>query len=94
MQDLGEEKGEGVVYSVSLKRVHYGSQGVDSPQAHLRWVSQKVRTVQAGTAEKLVEHLAPEPEVMEVSQAYRTCFLCTYRSFMKPGRVVELLVKR
>lgn len=81
-----------MVYSVVLKRVRYGSQGLD--HAHLRWVSQKVRAVQAGTLEKLVEHLAPEPRVMEVSHVYRTCFLCTYRSFADPERVVALLVRR
>ena len=95
MQDLGEERGEGVVYSVTLKRVHYGSQSMAAPpHAHLRWVSQKVRTVVAGRLEQLVDHLAPRPEVMAVSQAYRTCFLCTYRSFASTERVVELLVRR
>lgn len=83
-----------MVYSVVLKRVHYGSQSTDPGHSHLRWVSQKVRAVLAGTVEKLVEHLCPEPEVMEISHAYRTCFLCTYRSFAEPGRVVELLVRR
>lgn len=83
-----------MVYSIALKRVRYGSQTTDPGHAHLRWVSQKVRTVVAGTLEQLVAHLAPHPEVMEVSHAYRTCFLCTYRSFAESGRVVELLVRR
>lgn len=74
--------------------MRYGSQSTDPGHAHLRWVSKKVRAVQAGTLEKLVEHLAPHPEVMEVSHTYRTCFLCTYRSFAEPARVVELLVRR
>ena len=97
MQELGEEKREGVVYSVLLKRVRYcGHQGAepDSGPAHLRWMSEKVRVVQAGTLERLVEHLAPQPGVMGVSHAYRTCFLCTYRSFAEPRHVMELLVHR
>ena len=83
-----------MVYSVALKRVRYGNQTTDPGHAHLQWASQKVRTVHSGTLEKIVEHLAPHPDVMEVSHAYRTCFLCTYRSFAETGRVVELLVRR
>ena len=83
-----------MVYSVALKRVRYGSQKTEPPHSHRKWVSQKVRTVKAGTLERLVKHLVPEPGVMEISHVYRTCFLCMYRSFTNTERVIDMLVKR
>ena len=95
LQDLGEEREEGVVFSVSLKRVRYArSMSVDSldKAGHLQWNSQKVRTRRAGTVEKIVEHLAPYGKEADVS--YRACFLCTFRMFTSVREVLRLLTER
>lgn len=52
----------------------------------------KVRTVKAGTLEKLVEHLVPAFEGSDLS--YVTIFLCTYRAFTTTQQVLDLLFKR
>ncbi|XP_061055669.1 ral guanine nucleotide dissociation stimulator-like isoform X1 [Eubalaena glacialis] len=49
----------------------------------------KVRTVKAGTLEKLVEHLVPAFQGSDLS--YVTIFLCTYRAFTTTQRVLDLL---
>ncbi len=90
MQVLGTEVEEGVVYSVSLKRVRYRTQPSDG--GHLQWNSHKIRTLKAGTVDKLVEYLAPWKDPLDVS--YRTCFLSTYRTFATPDTVLQLLLRR
>lgn len=87
---LGTEVEEGVVYSVSLKRVRYRTQPSDG--GHLQWNSHKIRTLKAGTVDKLVEYLAPWKDPLDVS--YRTCFLSTYRTFATPDTVLQLLLRR
>ncbi len=87
---LGTEVKEGVVYSVSLKRVRYGGQ--QSSSGHLQWNSHVIRTLKSGTVEKLVEHLAPQGNPL--SPSYRMCFLCTYRTFTSPDTVLKLLLER
>ncbi len=87
---LGTEVKEGVVYSVTLKRVRYGGQ--QSTGGHLQWNSHVVRTLKAGTVEKLVEYLAPWKDAL--SPSYRMCFLCTYRTFTTPDVVLKLLLER
>lgn len=52
----------------------------------------KVRTVKAGTLEKLVEHLVPAFQGSDLS--YVTIFLCTYRTFTTTQQVLDLLFKR
>ena len=81
-----------MVFSVSLKRVHYQSPDNQHTNGHLQWNTQKVRTMQAAIVEKLVEHLAPRHEQIDVS--YRTCFLCTFRTFMTVENVLQLLKER
>ncbi|KAJ8792408.1 hypothetical protein J1605_019627 [Eschrichtius robustus] len=51
-----------------------------------------VRTVKAGTLEKLVEHLVPAFQGSDLS--YVTIFLCTYRAFTTTQRVLDLLFQR
>lgn len=95
MQILGEEREEGVVFSVTLKRVHYGNQLLDqhsNGEGRLQWNTQKVRTLRAATVEKLVDHLAPSHDQIDVS--YRTCFLCTFRTFTTVETVLQLLKER
>ena len=78
-----------MVFSVCLKRVRYCCQATDS---HLQWIGHKVKTLRAGSITKLVEHLAPYQDHVDVS--YRTCFLCTYRTFSTAGQVLQLLKER
>lgn len=52
----------------------------------------KVRTVKAGTLEKLVEHLVPAFQGSDLS--YVTIFLCTYRAFTTTQQVLDLLFRR
>ncbi|XP_077609168.1 ral guanine nucleotide dissociation stimulator-like [Crocuta crocuta] len=52
----------------------------------------KVRTVKAGTLEKLVEPLVPAFQGSDLS--YVTVFLCTYRAFTTTQQVLDLLFKR
>ncbi|KAF0887234.1 GNDS protein, partial [Crocuta crocuta] len=51
----------------------------------------KVRTVKAGTLEKLVEPLVPAFQGSDLS--YVTVFLCTYRAFTTTQQVLDLLFK-
>ena len=84
-----------MVFSVSLKRVRYArSVSVDclDKAGQLQWNSQKVRTLRAGTVEKIVEHLAPYGKEADVS--YRACFLCTFRMFTSIQEVLRLLTER
>lgn len=53
--------------------------------------TRRVRTVKAGTLERLVAYLVPGEESTDVG-AYRACFLATYRTFTEPGLVVSLLI--
>lgn len=51
-----------------------------------------MRTVKAGTLERLVEHLVPAFQGSDLS--YVTIFLCTYRAFTTTQQVLDLLFKR
>nr|XP_045001980.1 ral guanine nucleotide dissociation stimulator isoform X3 [Jaculus jaculus] len=99
-QEIGEELINGVIYSISLRKVQL-HQGATKGQ---RWLGQyenesalslyetcKVRTVKAGTLEKLVEHLVPAFQGSDLS--YVTVFLCTYRAFTTTQQVLDLLFK-
>ncbi|XP_052037931.1 ral guanine nucleotide dissociation stimulator isoform X3 [Apodemus sylvaticus] len=99
-QEIGEELINGVIYSISLRKVQL-QQGATKGQ---RWLgcendsalnlyeTCKVRTVKAGTLEKLVEHLVPAFQSSDLS--YVTVFLCTYRAFTTTQQVLDLLFKR
>ncbi|XP_045052669.2 ral guanine nucleotide dissociation stimulator isoform X3 [Desmodus rotundus] len=99
-QEIGEELVNGVVYSVSLRKVqvHHGATkgqrwlGCENESAPNLYETCKVRTVKAGTLEKLVEHLVPAFEGSDLS--YVTIFLCTYRAFTTTQQVLDLLFKR
>lgn len=54
--------------------------------------TRKVRTVKAGTLEKLVGHLVPAFQGSDLS--YVTVFLCTYRAFTTTQQVLDLLFER
>ncbi|XP_072816485.1 ral guanine nucleotide dissociation stimulator isoform X4 [Vicugna pacos] len=99
-QEIGEELVGGVIYSVSLRKVqaHHGASkgqrrlGCENESALNLYETCKVRTVKAGTLEKLVEHLVPAFQGSDLS--YVTIFLCTYRAFTTTQQVLDLLFKR
>ncbi|XP_057403585.1 ral guanine nucleotide dissociation stimulator isoform X2 [Balaenoptera acutorostrata] len=99
-QEIGEELVNGVIYSISLRKVqvHHGANkgqrwlGYETESALNLYETCKVRTVKAGTLEKLVEHLVPAFQGSDLS--YVTIFLCTYRAFTTTQRVLDLLFQR
>ncbi|KAM7316747.1 hypothetical protein ACRRTK_024478 [Alexandromys fortis] len=99
-QEIGEELINGVIYSISLRKVqlHQGTTkgqrwlGCENESALNLYETCKVRTVKAGTLEKLVEHLVPAFQGSDLS--YVTVFLCTYRAFTTTQQVLDLLFKR
>ncbi|XP_061055675.1 ral guanine nucleotide dissociation stimulator isoform X3 [Eubalaena glacialis] len=99
-QEIGEELVNGVIYSISLRKVqvYHGANkgqrwlGYENESALNLYETCKVRTVKAGTLEKLVEHLVPAFQGSDLS--YVTIFLCTYRAFTTTQRVLDLLFQR
>ncbi|XP_045323359.1 ral guanine nucleotide dissociation stimulator isoform X4 [Leopardus geoffroyi] len=99
-QEIGEELVNGVIHSISLRKVqaHHGANkgqrwlGCENESALNLYETCKVRTVKAGTLEKLVEHLVPAFQGSDLS--YVTIFLCTYRAFTTTQQVLDLLFKR
>lgn len=96
----GEEREDGAVFAVTLKKVRYRSSDIklfteDEEISHLQWKTLKVRKIKSGTLPKLVEHLAPcKATLDEIDPGYLVAFLTTYRSFGKPRDVLELLLAR
>ncbi|CAG9566695.1 unnamed protein product [Danaus chrysippus] len=94
----GEEKVDGAVYTVYLKKVRYhrptrsASSESDDEISHLEWETVRVRFVKAGTVERLVEALATDDG--ELESTYVNVFLATYRSFAECGKVLDLLLRR
>ncbi|XP_045472578.1 ral guanine nucleotide dissociation stimulator [Harmonia axyridis] len=97
----GEEKADGALYTVYLKKVRYhrptrslSSSHSDSDDeiSHLEWETVRVRFVKAGTLKKLVEALSTDDGELETT--YINVFLATYRSFSTPREVLKLLLQR
>ncbi|NXI41330.1 RGL1 protein, partial [Galbula dea] len=101
----GEEVEEGAVYSVTLRRVQIqqaankGARwlGIEDDQfSSVDTVSQyetyKIRTIKAGTLEKLVENLLTASGDNDFT--YIPTFLSTYRAFTSTKKVLELLLDR
>ncbi|XP_044938600.1 ral guanine nucleotide dissociation stimulator isoform X5 [Mustela putorius furo] len=99
-QEIGEELLNGLIFSISLRKVqaqpgaNKGQRwlGCENESALSLYETCKVRTVKAGTLEKLVEHLVPAFQGSDLS--YVTIFLCTYRAFTTTQQVLDLLFKR
>ncbi|XP_048587544.1 ral guanine nucleotide dissociation stimulator [Nematostella vectensis] len=96
---LREEKVDGAVYEVSLKKVRYRSSdrfpSEEDEVSHLQWETIRICKIKAGTLEKLVENLAPcKAPLEELDPGYVLAFLSTYRAFAKVEEVLELLLKR
>ncbi|XP_058137010.1 ral guanine nucleotide dissociation stimulator-like [Dasypus novemcinctus] len=97
---VGEELEEGLVYTVSLRKVmvHQG------PGQGWRWFQRKIegaltrgesrtmRTVKAGRWEDLEEHLVPA--LQEGDLGYVCTFLGTYRVFASTEQVLDRLFHR
>lgn len=85
-----------MVWTISYKRSRASTSEQDSPTLTRDVPSHdglvRVRTVKAGSVEKLVEHLAPYRTEIDVS--YRTCFLATYRTFITTTRLLQFLKDR
>ncbi|XP_025832732.1 ral guanine nucleotide dissociation stimulator-like 1 [Agrilus planipennis] len=97
----GEERSEGAVYTVYLKKVRYhrptrnistSNSDSDDEISHLEWETVRVRFVKAGTLKKLVEALATDDGELETT--YINVFLATYRSFSNPKEVLKILLQR
>ncbi|CAG9767646.1 unnamed protein product [Ceutorhynchus assimilis] len=97
----GEEKADGALYTVYLKKVRYhrptrslSSSHSDSDDeiSHLEWETVRVRFVKAGTLKKLVEALSTDDGELETT--YINVFLATYRSFSTAKEVLKLLLER
>lgn len=94
----GEEKVDGAVYTVYLKKVRYHrptksvSSDSEDEISHLEWETVKVRFIKAGTLQRLVESLATDDG--ELESTYINVFLATYRTFATPKQVLSLLLDR
>ncbi|CAH2315968.1 ral guanine nucleotide dissociation stimulator isoform X3 [Pelobates cultripes] len=121
-QEIGEEVEDGVIYSISLRKVqlhHIANKGqrwlgvsrVPSPMGTAEgglagprdatfenesalslYETCKVRTIKAGTLEKLVEYLVSAFKGND--STYVTIFLCTYRAFATTKQVLDLLLNK
>lgn len=93
----GEERVDGAVYSVHLKKVRYHipSKSIsdsDDDISHLEWETVRVKLIKAGTLEKLVESLASDSG--ELESTYVNVFLATYRTFSTATQVLSLISDR
>ncbi|XP_034244342.1 ral guanine nucleotide dissociation stimulator-like 1 isoform X2 [Thrips palmi] len=94
----GEERAEGAIYTVYLKKVRYHrptrtiASDADDGISHLEWETVRVRFVKAATLEKLVESLATDDG--ELESTYINVFLATYRTFATTETVLNLLLDR
>uniref|UniRef100_A0A8C5UFU9 Ral guanine nucleotide dissociation stimulator n=1 Tax=Malurus cyaneus samueli TaxID=2593467 RepID=A0A8C5UFU9_9PASS len=97
-QEIGEELEDGVIYSISLRKVqlHHtankGQRWLGNESALNLYETCKVRTIKAGTLEKLVEYLVSAFKGND--STYVTIFLCTYRAFATTKQVLDLLLNR
>ncbi|NXK72508.1 GNDS protein, partial [Amazona guildingii] len=99
-QEIGEELEDGVIYSISLRKVqlHHTANkgqrwlGFENESALSLYETCKVRTIKAGTLEKLVEYLVSAFKGND--STYVTIFLCTYRAFATTKQVLDLLLNR
>eukprot|EP00058_Branchiostoma_floridae_P014769 XP_002600257.1 hypothetical protein BRAFLDRAFT_118269 [Branchiostoma floridae] len=89
-REWGEEKEDGVIYTVSLKKVRH-----QTTTTSLQWETMKLRTLKAGTVERLVENLAPEDvEDQDTNSMHLNVFLATYRAFTTADEVLDILFRR
>uniref|UniRef100_A0A8C2D3B3 Ral guanine nucleotide dissociation stimulator n=1 Tax=Cyprinus carpio TaxID=7962 RepID=A0A8C2D3B3_CYPCA len=96
--EIGEEVEDGAVFSITLRKVQmYQSSsknqrwlGVDSDSGLSLYETCKLRTIKAGTLERLVEYMVTAFRGND--STYVTIFLCTYRTFATTKQVLDLLL--
>ncbi|KAM6965640.1 ral guanine nucleotide dissociation stimulator-like [Aplochiton taeniatus] len=99
-QEIGEEVEEGAIFTITLRKVqiHQSASkgqrwlGVETESALSLYETCKVRTIKAGTLERLVEYMVSAFRGKD--STYVTIFLCTYRSFATTKQVLDLLLNR
>ncbi|XP_051807223.1 ral guanine nucleotide dissociation stimulator isoform X4 [Acanthochromis polyacanthus] len=99
-QEIGEEAEEDAIFTITLRKVqlHQSASkgqrwlGVDTDSALSLYETCKVRTIKAGTLERLVEYMVSAFRGKD--STYVTIFLCTYRSFASTKQVLDLLLNR
>ncbi|KAM9312977.1 ral guanine nucleotide dissociation stimulator-like 3 [Gastrophryne carolinensis] len=97
LQEWGEEVEDGAIYGVTLRRLRTESPSGDflvapTSPGYVHYKTCKVRSLRAGTLQKLVENLLVEYQGTDPS--YVPTFLCTYRAFTTAEKVLELLLDR
>ncbi|XP_069803418.1 ral guanine nucleotide dissociation stimulator-like 3 isoform X2 [Dendropsophus ebraccatus] len=97
LQEWGEEVEDGAIYGVTLRRVRTESPSGDflavaTSPGYVHYKTCKVRSLRAGTLEKLVENLLVEYQGSD--PGYVPTFLSTYRAFTSSEKVLELLLDR
>ncbi|XP_028850962.1 ral guanine nucleotide dissociation stimulator isoform X2 [Denticeps clupeoides] len=99
-QEIGEEAEDGAIYTITLRKVQLHQTaskgqrwlGMETDSALSLYETCKVRTIKAGTLEKLVEYMVSAFKGKD--STYITIFLCTYRSFATTKQVLDLLLNR
>uniref|UniRef100_A0A3Q2CTT4 Ral guanine nucleotide dissociation stimulator n=1 Tax=Cyprinodon variegatus TaxID=28743 RepID=A0A3Q2CTT4_CYPVA len=99
-QEIGEEAEEDAIFTITLRKMqlHQSASkgqrwlGVDTDSALSLYETCKVRTIKAGTLERLVEYMVSAFKGKD--STYVTIFLCTYRSFATTKQVLDLLLNR
>ncbi|XP_077416717.1 ral guanine nucleotide dissociation stimulator-like isoform X1 [Vanacampus margaritifer] len=99
-QEIGEEVEDDAIFTITLRKVqlHHSSSkgqrwlGVETDAALSLYETCKVRTIKAGTLERLVEYMVTAFKGKD--STYVTIFLCTYRSFATTKQVLDLLLNR
>lgn len=99
-QEIGEEAEEDAIFTITLRKMqlHQSASkgqrwlGVDTDSALSLYETCKVRTIKAGTLERLVEYMVSSFRGKD--STYVTIFLCTYRSFATTKQVLDLLLNR
>ncbi|XP_030646755.1 ral guanine nucleotide dissociation stimulator [Chanos chanos] len=99
-QEIGEEVEDGAIYTITLRKVQLHQTaskgqrwlGVETDSALSLYETCKVRTIKAGTLEKLVEYMVSSFRGKD--STYVTIFLCTYRAFASTEQVLDLLLNR
>ncbi|XP_063051795.1 ral guanine nucleotide dissociation stimulator-like isoform X2 [Engraulis encrasicolus] len=99
-QEIGEEVEDGAVYTITLRKVQLHQTaskgqrwlGVETDAALSLYETCKVRSIKAGTLERLVEYMLTAFKGKD--STYVTIFLCTYRAFATTSQVLHLLLHR
>uniref|UniRef100_A0A674NCU2 Ral guanine nucleotide dissociation stimulator n=1 Tax=Takifugu rubripes TaxID=31033 RepID=A0A674NCU2_TAKRU len=97
-QEIGEEAEDDAIFTITLRKMqlHQSASkgqrwlGVETDSALSLYETCKVRTIKAGTLERLVEYMVSSFRGKD--STYVTIFLCTYRSFASTKQVLDLLL--